>query len=109
MAARRLMRARSDAGAALRRLDLETLRAALERLLARAPTQAYLLVGVALEDGPADVVAAELGLAPAQVMQELQGALAALARQYEEVAFAGEVEEPGLYGALCGRLAGEQG
>jgi DNA-directed RNA polymerase specialized sigma24 family protein len=60
-----------------------------QRLLARAPAQAYLLVAVALEDAPAEVAAAELNIAPAQVMRELQGALAALARQYEQVAFAG--------------------
>jgi DNA-directed RNA polymerase specialized sigma24 family protein len=108
MATQRLIRARGDRGGALASVDVATLRAALEHLLERAPAQAYLLIAVALEDAPAEVVAAELSIAPAQVMREVQGALAALARQYEQIAFAGEVEEPGLYGALRRRVAGRE-
>jgi hypothetical protein len=118
MAGRRLIRARSDRGAALAfsALNLDVLREALLRLLQHSPEQAHLLVAVALsdsdEDTPTDVrgVAAELGIAHVEVLGELHKALAALARHYEDLAFAasvaGEGEEPGLAGAVHAQSAG---
>src|SRR5438105_15016242 len=60
----RLVRARSDRGGALAVLDLDTLQQALVRLLGLAPTQGYLVVRLALENAPADIVAAETGIDP---------------------------------------------
>jgi hypothetical protein len=89
MGNRRLVRARSDRGAALALLDLDTLQAALMRLLGHDPIQASLIIALAVENAPAAVVAAELSMAHAQLTGELHKAVAALARHYEHIAFAG--------------------
>jgi hypothetical protein len=90
----------SDRGAALALLDLDTLQQALARLLGHAPAQGYLVLRVAVENAPADVVAAETGLDPVQQVVAARAALATLALEYESVAFAGAVEEPGLGAAM---------
>ena len=100
MGNRRLIRARSDCGGALALLNLDMLQAALMRLLQNKPGEGYLIVRLAVENAPADVVAAETGIAPAQQVAAAQAALAALALEYESVAFAAVVEEPGLQGAM---------
>ena len=99
MGNRRLVRARSDRGGALAVLDLDTLQQALVRLLGLAPTQGYLVVRLALENAPAHIVAAETGIDPVQQVATAKAALAALALEYESVAFAGVVAEPGPLGA----------
>jgi hypothetical protein len=96
MGNRRLVRSRSDRGGALAVLDLDTLQQALVRLVGLAPTQGYLVLRLALENAPADIVAAETGIDPVQQVVTAKAALAALALEYESVAFAGAVEEPGL-------------
>jgi hypothetical protein len=70
------------------------------RLLAHNASQGYLVVRLAVENAPADVVAAETGIDPRAQVTAAQAALAALALEYESVAFAGAVEEPGLAAAL---------
>ena len=97
---RRMIRARSDRGGALALLDLDTLQQALMRLLGHNPSQAYLIIALAVENAPADVVAAQTGIDPAQQVTAAQAALAALALDYESVAFASAVEEPSLGPAM---------
>jgi hypothetical protein len=97
---RRMVRARSDCGAALALLNLDMLQVALMRLLQNKPSQGYLVVRLAVENAPAEGVAAETGIAPAQQVAAAQAALAALALEYESVGFAAVVEEPGLQGAM---------
>jgi hypothetical protein len=58
-----------------------------------------------VENAPADVVAAETGIDPVQQVAAVRAALAALALDYESVAFAGGVQEPGL-GRPCAKSAG---
>jgi hypothetical protein len=86
---RRLVRARSDRGAVLALLDLDTLQQALARLLRHDPLQGYLVIRLAVENAPADVVASETGIDPAQLVAAVRAALAALALEYESLAFAG--------------------
>jgi hypothetical protein len=80
--------------------DLDTLQAALTHLLQRHPNQGYLVVRLAVEKAPADVVAAETGIDPRAQVAAARAALAALALEDESVAFAGAVEEPGLGAAM---------
>jgi hypothetical protein len=61
-----------------------------------------------VENAPAEVVAAETGIDPAQLVAAARAALSALAFEYETVAFAGDVEAPGLAGAMCGRLVSKR-
>jgi hypothetical protein len=86
-------------------LDLDTLQQALARLLRHDPSQGYLIIALAVENAPADAVAAETGIDPTQQVAAARSALVALALEYEAVAFAGAVEEPGLAGAMRGRRA----
>ena len=65
MGNRRLVRARSDRGTALALLDLDTLHEALMRLQRHDPSQAYLIIALAVENAPADVVAADVDIDPA--------------------------------------------
>jgi hypothetical protein len=69
-------------------------------LLAHNANQGYLVVRLAAENAPADVVAAETGIDPRAPVTAAQAALTALALEYERVAFAGAVEEPGLGAAM---------
>jgi hypothetical protein len=100
MANRRLVRARSDRGTALALLDLDTLHEALMRLQRHDPSQAYLISALAVENAPADVVAADIGIDPAHLIRALGEAVRALARAYESVSCAGAVDEPSLGSAL---------
>jgi hypothetical protein len=95
MGNRRLVRARSDRGTALALLDLDTLHEALTRLQRHEPSQAYLIIALAVENASADVVAADVGIDPT-----LGEAVRALARAYESVTCAGAVDEPTLGSAL---------
>jgi hypothetical protein len=100
MGNRRLVRARSDRGTALALLDLDTLHEALMRLQRHDPSQAYLISALAVENAPADVVAADVGIDPAHLIRALGEAVRALARAYESVSCAGAVDEPSLGSAL---------
>jgi hypothetical protein len=95
----RMIRARSDCGAALALLNLDMLQVALMRLLQNKPGEGYLVVRLVVENAPAEVVAAETGIAPLQQIAAAQAALAALALEYESVAFAAVVAEPGVQSA----------
>jgi hypothetical protein len=64
MGNRRMVRARSDCGGALALLSLDLLQAALMRLLQHKPGEGYLVVRLAVENAPAEAVAAETGIAP---------------------------------------------
>jgi hypothetical protein len=88
MAAQRLVRARSEAGAPLRHLDVKTLRTALNRMLNQHDgEQEGLLVYQLVVDGadPAHV-AAERGVSRPALVELLRDAVDALAVEYEEVA-----------------------
>ena len=100
MGNRRLVRARSDRGTALALLDLDTLHEALMWLQRHDPSQAYLIIALAVENAPADVVAADVGIDPAQLVAALGKAVRALARAYESLTCARAVDEPNLGSAL---------
>jgi hypothetical protein len=97
---RRLVHAWSDRGAALALLDLDRLREALMRLQPHDPVQAYLVVALAVENAPADVVAADVGLDRAHLAPALGKAVAALALACESVPSTSAVEEPNLGSAM---------
>jgi hypothetical protein len=80
----------------------------LARLLRHTPAQGYLVVRLAVENAPAEVVAAETGLDPAQLVTAAGAALSALALDYESVAFAGAVQEPGLGTAIHAAMRKER-
>ena len=100
MGNRRLVRARSDRGTALALLDLDRLHEALLRLQRHEPSQAYLIIALAVENASADVVAADVGIDPTHLLRALGEAVRALARAYESVTCAGAVDEPTLGSAL---------
>ena len=100
MGNRRLVRARSDRGAALALLDLDRLREALVRLQRHDPVQAYLVVALAVENAPVDVMAADVGIDRAHLGGALGKAVAAPALAYESVTFTSAVEEPNLGSAM---------
>jgi hypothetical protein len=108
MGNRRMIRARSECGAALALLDLDTLQEALARLLRHNPRQAHLIIALAVENAPAEVVASQTGLDPSQQVAAVRAALSALALEYESVAFTRAVEEPGLGAALCAAVRTER-
>ena len=64
------------------------------------PSQAYLIIALAVENAPADVVAADVGIDPAQLVAALGKAVRALARAYESLTCARAVDEPTLGLAL---------
>jgi hypothetical protein len=100
MGNRRLVRAHSDRGTALALLDLDTLHEALMRLQRHDPSQAYLIIALTVENAPADVVAADVGIDPAHLIRALGEAVRALARAYESVTCAGAVDKPNPESAL---------
>ena len=109
MGNRRLVRARSDRGAALDLLDLDRLPEALMRVQRHDPVQAYLLVvALAVENAPADVVAADVGLDRAHLVGALGKAVAALALACESVTFTSAVEEPTLGSAMRAAMRKER-
>jgi hypothetical protein len=100
MGNRRLVRARSDRGTVLALLDLDTLHEALMCLQRHDPSQAYLIIALVVENAPADVVAADMGIDPAHLVGALGQAVRALARAYESVTCAGAVDKPNPESAL---------
>jgi hypothetical protein len=105
----RLIRARSNRGAALDLLDLDTLHQALMCLPRHDPSEGYPVIALAVENAPADVVAAETGIDPAQQVAAARAAIAALALEYESVAFAGAMQERDLGAAVratCAKTGG---
>jgi hypothetical protein len=108
MGNRRLVRARSDRGAALALRDLDRLREALMRLQRHDPVQAYLIVALAVENAPAAVVAADVGLDRAHLVGAPGKAVAVLALAYESVTFTSAVKKPNLGSAMRAAIRKER-
>ena len=90
MAEKRLVRARSDAGAPVWHLGLEVLREALCRLLSQddGDGDGELIFRLVVEGADPAVVAAERGVSRPVLVEQLRDAVDELALEYEEVAFA---------------------
>jgi hypothetical protein len=86
MAERRLVRARGDAGAPLRRLDVDTLRKALSRMLREEWEDGYLIYQLVVEGAEPGQVAAERGVSRAVLVEQLRDAVDELAMEYEATA-----------------------
>ena len=86
MAQRRLVRARGDVGASLRRLDVHTLREALSRMLCHEWEDGYLIYQLVVEGAEPAQVAAERGVSRATLVEQLRDAVGALAIRYERLA-----------------------
>jgi hypothetical protein len=95
-------------GSALALINLDTLQQACERLLQHDPIQGYLVIALAVENATADVVAAKTGIDPVQHIGAARVALAAMALEYESVAFAGHVEEHDLIAAVRAAMRNER-
>ena len=100
MAERRLVRAPSDAGAALRRLDAEVLREALSRMLREQWDDGSLIYDLVLEGMEPAHVAAERGTSRPAPTEQLRDAIARLALEYEHVAY-GESKQEQVCAALA--------
>jgi hypothetical protein len=83
MANKRLVRARGDVGASLRRLDVHTLREALSRMLCHEWEDGYLIYQLVVEGAEPAQVAAERGVSRATLVEQLRDAVGALAIRYE--------------------------
>ena len=100
MAERHLVRARSEDGSPLRRLDLETLRDALTGLLMPDDDDddddddGWLIYRLIVEGAEPAQVAAERGIDEAELVDLLREAVESLAIQYEDVANAHLDEAP---------------
>ena len=72
------------------------------RLLRHTLAQGYLVVALAEENPPANAVASETAIDPAQPVAAARAAIGALALEYEPVALACAVEERDLGAAVRG-------
>ena len=86
MVDRRLVRARSEEGAALRHLDLDVLPEALSQLLRAEWESASLIVELVVEGADPAVLTAERGVSRPVLVEQLREAVAALATRYERLA-----------------------
>jgi hypothetical protein len=86
MVDRRLVRARGDAGAPVRHVDLGLLREVLSRLLHAEWDGASLIVALVVEGTDPAVVAAERGVSRPALVEQLRAAVGALATRYERLA-----------------------
>ena len=86
MAEKRLVRARGDSGASLRRLDVHTLREALSRMLRHGWEDGYLIYQLVVEGMEPVQVAAERGVSRATLVEQLRDAVGSLACRYEHLA-----------------------
>jgi hypothetical protein len=93
MAERRLVRAPSDAGAALRRLDAEVLREALSQMLREQWDDGSLIYDLVVEGMEPAHVAAERGTSRPALTEQLRDAVARLALEYEHVAYGNSKQE----------------
>src|SRR2546423_1887352 len=96
IAAKRLVRARGDVGAPVRRLDVHTLRAALSRMLCHEWEDGYLIYQLVLEGAEPAQVARERGVRRAVLVEDLRRAVGALACRYELLANGHLNETPAL-------------
>jgi hypothetical protein len=96
-------------GAPARRLDGEVLRATMCRLLRASDDGAYLVYQLLIEAMDAARVAADRGVSQAVLTEQLRHAVQWIASVYEARAYAGEVSDPGLAGAVRARLGGTRG
>jgi hypothetical protein len=83
MSNKRLVRARGDVGASLRRLDVHTLREALSRMLCHEWEDGYLIYQLVVEGAEPAQIAAERGVSRATLVEQLRDAVRALAIRYE--------------------------
>ena len=86
MSNKRLVRARGDVGASLRRLDVHTLREALSRMLCHEWEDGYLIYQLVVEGAEPAQVAAERGVSQPALVEQLRNAVGALAVRYERLA-----------------------
>jgi hypothetical protein len=107
MAAQRLARARSGAGAPLRRLDLEVVRGALGGLLRAQWEQGHLIMQLVVEGRAPAHVAAERCVSRPALVEQLHTAVGLLACRYEHLANDHLNERPAvsLPAALGGKRA----
>ena len=96
MAQKRLVRARGDVGASLRRLDVHTLREALSRMLSHEWEDRYLIYQLVVEGMEPTQVAAERGVSRATLVEQLRDAVDELALEYEDTANAHLTDIPTL-------------
>ena len=96
MAEKRLVRARGDSGASLRRLDVHTLREALSRMLRHGWEDGYLIYQLVVEGMEPVQVAAERGVSRATLVEQLRAAVDELAMEYEDSANAHLDDIPAL-------------
>jgi hypothetical protein len=96
MAEKRLVRARGDVGASLRRLDVHTLREALGRMLCHEWEDGYLIYQLVVEGAEPAQVAAERGVSRATLVEQLREAVDELAMEYEDTANAHLTDIPTL-------------
>jgi hypothetical protein len=86
MAVKRLVRARGDAGAPLRHLDVQVLRKALSRMLYHEWEDGYLIYQLVVDGAEPGQVAAERGVSRATLVEQLRDAVGSLACRYEHLA-----------------------
>jgi hypothetical protein len=96
----RLLRASSDAGAALRRLEPEVLREALSRLLRDQWVEGSLIYDLVVEGMEPAALAAERGVSRPALAEQLRDAIDQLAMEYERVAY-GESDQERVWRALA--------
>jgi hypothetical protein len=105
MADRRLVRARGDVGAPVRRLDVQTLREALSQLLRQRWEDGYLIYQLVVEGADPAQVALERGVSWPVLVEQLREATGHLALAYEQEAYAsaGESKQEWMLAMLAGK------
>jgi hypothetical protein len=105
MIERRLVRARGDACAPLRHLDLEVLRAALSQMLRHEWEDGSIIYQLVVEGADPGLVAAERGVSRLMLTELFRHAVDALAAQYEDTAYASVGEQAGAGASDAGTQA----
>ena len=105
MADRRLVRARGDVGAPVRRLDVHTLREALSQLLRQRWEDGYLIYQLVVEGADPAQVALERGVSRPALVEQLREATGRLALAYEQEAYAsaGESKQEWMLAMLASK------
>jgi hypothetical protein len=83
----RLVRGCNEHGTPVRHLDAEVLRATMHRLLSEGDDSAYLVYQLVVEGMDAEWVAAEQGVSPAVLTEQLRNAVRRIAGAYEDLAY----------------------
>jgi hypothetical protein len=92
----RLVRGRNEAGAPVRHLDGEVLRAVMCRLLGEGDERAYLTHQLLIEGTDPAWLAAEYGTSVHALTEQLRAALQWIAATYEALAYGEPGAAPGL-------------